>query len=160
MQPKGHHIIFNIMKKEKQVKTYQRKTKSGKITTVKAHTAKYDAAEDMAKKAILARKGAGEEFKSKKDNIFNEDMLDDLLQSDEVSEYHKVWDELEMGLNVEREIGTPVSTGKYKKLEKKMDTIKDLIDKKYGKGAGDYLENNIDDHVTYNKDGRDRKSVV
>lgn len=44
------------MKKEKTIKTYQRKTKSGKITTVKSHTAKYDAAAEVAKKAAL-RKG-------------------------------------------------------------------------------------------------------
>ena len=39
------------MKKEKTIRTYQRKTKSGKITTVKSHTAKYDAAAEVAKKA-------------------------------------------------------------------------------------------------------------
>ena len=50
------------MKKEKQVKAYQRKTASGKTVVVKAHTAKYDAAEDKAKKAALAKKGAGDEF--------------------------------------------------------------------------------------------------
>lgn len=55
------------MKKEKTVKTYQRRTKSGKIVTVRQHTASYDAA-DKAKNAAK-RKGAGkelEEVKSKK----------------------------------------------------------------------------------------------
>ena len=48
------------MKKEKQVRTYQRKTKSGKLVTVKAHTAKYDAAEKA--KEMLKKKGAGNEL--------------------------------------------------------------------------------------------------
>lgn len=55
------------MKKEKTVKTYQRRTKSGKIVTVRQHTASYDAA-DKAKDAAK-RKGAGkelEEVKAKK----------------------------------------------------------------------------------------------
>lgn len=50
------------MKKEKQVKAYQRKTSSGKVVTVKAHTAKYDAAEEKAKKAAKSKKGAGDEY--------------------------------------------------------------------------------------------------
>ena len=57
------------MEKTKQVKAYQRKTKSGKTVAVKAYSAKYDGAEDMAKKAILSKKGAGNELmkvKSKK----------------------------------------------------------------------------------------------
>lgn len=52
------------MKKEKQVKSYQRRTKSGKMVTVKAHTAKYEAADkakEMSKKA-----GAGKEFEERK----------------------------------------------------------------------------------------------
>lgn len=51
------------MKKEKQVKAYQRRTKSGKMVTVKAHTAKYDAAE--AAKEAAKRKGAGDEFEAR-----------------------------------------------------------------------------------------------
>lgn len=49
------------MKKEKQVKAYTRKTKSGKTVVVKAHTAKYDAAEEK-KREPRKRKGAGQEF--------------------------------------------------------------------------------------------------
>lgn len=43
--------ILKLMQKEKQIKSYQRKTKSGKVVTVKAHTAKYTAA-DMAAEAL------------------------------------------------------------------------------------------------------------
>lgn len=52
------------MKKEKTIRTYQRKTKSGKITTVKSHTAKYDAAAEVSKKAAR-KKGAGGELQAK-----------------------------------------------------------------------------------------------
>lgn len=51
------------MKKEKQVKSYQRRTKSGKVVTVKAHTAKYDASEKA--KEAAKRKGAGKELEDK-----------------------------------------------------------------------------------------------
>lgn len=52
------------MKKEKKVRTYQRRTKTGKLVTVKQHTAKYDAAEKA--KEMLKKKGAGDELSAKK----------------------------------------------------------------------------------------------
>lgn len=51
------------MKKEKKVRTYQRRTKSGKTVTVRAHTASYEAAEKA--KEAAKKKGAGEELSSK-----------------------------------------------------------------------------------------------
>lgn len=53
------------MQKEKQIKSYQRKTKSGKVVTVKAHTAKYTAA-DMAAEALRKKHGAGNELEGLK----------------------------------------------------------------------------------------------
>lgn len=53
------------MKKEKTIRTYQRRTKSGKVVTVKQHTAKYDAAEEL-RKALSKKKGAGDEFEGRK----------------------------------------------------------------------------------------------
>lgn len=52
------------MKKEKQVKSYQRRTKSGKMVTVRAHTATYDAAE--AAKEAAKKVGAGKELEERK----------------------------------------------------------------------------------------------
>ena len=52
------------MQKEKKIKTYQRRTKSGKMVTVKAHTAKYDAAEKA--KEMAKKKGAGDELDYRK----------------------------------------------------------------------------------------------
>ena len=67
------------MKKEKQVRTYQRKTKSGKVVVVRAHKAKYDAAEDL-KESITKKKGSGLEMESLKnegvENPFSVEMDD------------------------------------------------------------------------------------
>lgn len=52
------------MKKEKTIRTYQRRTKTGKIVTVKQHTAKYDAA-DVLKEAAK-KKGAGDEIEQRR----------------------------------------------------------------------------------------------
>lgn len=54
------------MKKEKKVRAYQRRTKSGKTVTVRAHTASYEAAEKA--KEAAKKKGAGEELLSKVKN--------------------------------------------------------------------------------------------
>lgn len=53
------------MKKEKQIKTHQRRTKSGKSVIVRAHTAKYDAAEEL-RRSLAKKKGAGDELESRK----------------------------------------------------------------------------------------------
>lgn len=52
------------MKKEKTIRTYQRRTKTGKVVTVKQHTAKYDAAEAL--KEAAKKKGAGDELENLK----------------------------------------------------------------------------------------------
>lgn len=52
------------MKKEKQVRSYKRRTKSGKTVTVKAHTAKYEAA-DKAKE-VSKKEGAGKELEERR----------------------------------------------------------------------------------------------
>ena len=49
------------MKKEKQIKSYTRRTKSGKTVTVRAHSAKYDAADDLVK-GLLKKKGSDKEL--------------------------------------------------------------------------------------------------
>lgn len=53
------------MKKEKQVRSYKRRTKSGKIITVKAHTAKYEAADEKAKE-VSKKPGAGKELEERR----------------------------------------------------------------------------------------------
>ena len=57
------------MKKEKTVKTYQRRTKTGKVVTVRQHTAKYDASDPKTK--VKGKSGSGEEFKALQDKWNN-----------------------------------------------------------------------------------------
>lgn len=65
------------MKKEKKVRTYQRRTKSGKTITVRAHTASYEAAEKA--KEAAKKKGAGDEIAEKKKKNW-ELPMDDFLK--------------------------------------------------------------------------------
>ena len=63
-----------MVQKEKQVKSYTRKSKSGKQVQVKSYSAKYNSAEDMVKEALKQKKGAGKELletkkKQKVENI-------------------------------------------------------------------------------------------
>lgn len=63
-----------MAQKEKQVKSYTRKSKSGKQVQVKSYSAKYNSAEDMVKEALKQKKGAGKELletkkKQKVENI-------------------------------------------------------------------------------------------
>lgn len=56
------------MQKEKSVKSYTRRTKSGKTVVVHAYKAKYDAAEEM-RKALAKKEGAGKELANKKKQV-------------------------------------------------------------------------------------------
>lgn len=77
------------MKKEKNIKAYQRRTKTGKMVTVKAHTAKYDAAEEL-KKAAARALGAGGELMSKKAKRQEVSPYDDFgFTKDEFSEWYE-----------------------------------------------------------------------
>lgn len=96
------------MKKEKQVKSYQRRTKSGKVVTVKAHTAKYDAAEKA--KEAAKKKGAGKELEDK----FGKKKMPDPNLS--MNEY---LDELKKG-NAEKEIAEEVKAGSKKSSKDKV----------------------------------------
>lgn len=81
------------MKKEKQVRSYKRRTKSGKTVTVKAHTAKYEAS-DKAKE-VSKKEGAGDEFsdrKFKKDERWKLPM-DDFLKELKEERMKKKWNE-------------------------------------------------------------------
>lgn len=60
------------MQKEKKVRTYQRRTKSGKMVTVRAHTAKYDAAEEA--KELAKKKGSGDELEARKRKLAMEQL--------------------------------------------------------------------------------------
>lgn len=63
------------MEKEKIVRAHQRRTKSGRVITVRQHTAKYDAAEDL-KKSLAKKEGAGSEILSGKLQQQWDEMID------------------------------------------------------------------------------------
>lgn len=71
------------MKKEKTIRTYQRRTKSGKMVTVRQHTASYDAAEKAMEAA--KKKGAGEELEAKKAKKLKETPIVEQPKNDELS---------------------------------------------------------------------------
>ena len=56
------------MQKEKSVKSYTRRTKSGKTVVVHAYKAKYDAAEEI-RKALAKKEGAGKELANRKKQV-------------------------------------------------------------------------------------------
>lgn len=56
------------MRKEKTIRTYQRRTKSGKTDTVRSHKATYDAA-DLDVGVAVKKHGAGSEFENRKKNL-------------------------------------------------------------------------------------------
>lgn len=73
-------LIFSDMKKEKQVKSYTRRTKSGKTVTVRAHSAKYDAADDLVK-SLLKKKGSGKEFEHAVDTKGVDKLINEMADS-------------------------------------------------------------------------------
>ena len=83
------------MQKEKKVRTYQRRTKSGKMVTVRAHTAKYDAAEEA--KELAKKKGSGDELEMRKRKLAMEqlagkkaaDILEEKLKEEKEKESEK-----------------------------------------------------------------------
>lgn len=99
------------MKKEKTVRTYQRRTKSGKMVTVREHKASYDAAEE-ARKAAAKKAGAGSEL-SKKKAVKEESPLG-FSEADYKEWYH--WD---MENDADNEAALRVEKALTKKMGKK-----------------------------------------
>ena len=141
------------MKKEKAVKSYQRKGKNGKMVTVKSHSCSYESAEEMAKKAMASKKGAGSELASKK-KVTD---MDFLVGTEEGKELHKAIDTIEHAMWKESEYGRPqdkVSKESYDKMSKAVDNAESKLDKAYGKGAGKKFKRDLDDFITYKSNGR------
>lgn len=57
------------MKKEKTIKAYKRRTKTGKVVSVRGYNAKYDAADEL-KNSIAKKEGAGEELRNRMETYF------------------------------------------------------------------------------------------
>ena len=112
------------MQKEKKVRAYTRKTKSGKTVSVKAHTAKYDAAEEM-RKALAKKAGAGDELVKTKE-VVKEEVEDNGLGF--TADEYKAWDHWDMvddpkhakALKVRKALIERMGRSAYKKYEDEM----------------------------------------
>ena len=105
------------MKKEKTIRTYQRRTKSGKVVTVRQHTASYDAAEKLQE--LAKKKGAGKEFEDRKSKGMPDPSLPLEQYLDELSK-RKKGSEAEDSADVSKE----AKKGAEKKTTKKEPTPK------------------------------------
>ena len=105
------------MKKEKTIRTYQRRTKSGKVVTVRQHTASYDAAEKL--RELAKKKGAGKEFEDRKSKGMPDPSLPLEQYLDELSK-RKKGSEAEDSADVSKE----AKKGAEKKTTKKEPTPK------------------------------------
>ena len=104
------------MKKEKTIRTYQRRTKSGKVVTVRQHTASYDAAEKL--REMAKKKGAGKEFEDRKSKGMPDPSLPLEQYLDELSK-RKKGSEAEDSADVSKE----AKKGDEKKTTKKVRSV-------------------------------------
>lgn len=140
------------MKKEKTVRTYQRRTKSGKMITVREHKASYDAAEE-ARKAAAKKTGAGEEL-SKKKAVKEESPLG--FSSDDYKEWYH-WDmdsdpKNEAALRVEKALTKKMGKRAYNKY------LEDMTNSYTARGHKKAHQALLDEHTASQKK-QDAESV-
>lgn len=140
------------MKKEKTVRTYQRRTKSGKMVTVHEHKASYDAAEE-ARKAAAKKAGAGSEL-SKKKAAVEENPLG--FSADDYKEWYH-WDmdsdpKNEAALRVEKALTKKMGKRAYNKY------LEDMTNSYTARGHKKTYQALLDEHTTSQKK-QDAESV-
>lgn len=141
------------MKKEKTVRTYQRRTKSGKMVTVREHKASYDAAEE-ARKASAKKAGAGSEL-SKKKAAVEENPLG--FSADDYKEWYH-WDmeddpKNEAALRVEKALTKSMGKKAYNKY------LEDMSNSYSARGHKKAHQALLDEHTASQKK-QDAKSKV
>ena len=121
------------MKKEKTVRSYTRKTKSGKSVQVRQHTASYESADEMAKQALKNKKGAGDELKSTKKKIVEDDNDYGFSAAD-----YKEWYNWDMNEDPKNPAALKVEKALKKKLGRKgyQKYFDDISDNYTSRGAG------------------------
>lgn len=138
------------MKKEKTIRTYQRRTKTGKVVTVKQHTAKYDAAEAL--KEAAKKKGAGDELeklkKVKPEKVKVEKPVEDAPDYGFTADEYKAWYHWDQdadpknksALKVEKALKKQMGTKAYNKYFDEMsDNYSSRGHNKAFKGLGEKL---------------------
>lgn len=151
------------MKKEKTVKTYQRRTKTGKVVTVKQHTAKYDAAEAL--KEAAKKKGAGEELenlkKGKPEKVKVEKPAEDTPDYGFTADEFKAWYHWDQdadpknksALKVEKVLKKQMGTKAYNKyFDELTDSYSSRGHNKAFKGLGEKLSTGEKKPVTSGKE--------
>lgn len=133
------------MKKEKTVRTYQRRTKSGKMVTVREHKASYDAAEE-ARKAAAKKAGAGSEL-SKKKAAVDENPLG--FSADDYKEWYH-WDmeddpKNEAALRVEKALTKKMGKKAYNKY------LEDMSNSYSARGHKKAHQALLDEHTAQQK---------
>lgn len=141
------------MKKEKTVRTYQRRTKSGKMVTVREHKASYNAAEE-ARKAAAKKAGAGSEF-SKKKATMEESPLG--FSADDYKEWYH-WD---MEDDANNEAALRVEKALIKKMGKKAYNkyLEDMTNSYSARGHKKAHKALLDEHTTQQKKQDDPKTT-
>lgn len=112
------------MKKEKQIKSYTRRTKSGKTVTVRAYSAKYDAADDLVK-SLLKKKGSGKEFEHAVDTKGVDKLINEMADSGRLTipvskeEFHAWYHEPDSvaGKAAGKKLRSVLGSKEYKKLD-------------------------------------------
>lgn len=121
------------MKKEKTVKAYTRHSKSGKTVQVRQHTASYESADEMAKQALKNKKGAGDELKSAKKKMVEDDNDYGFSAAD-----YKEWYNWDMNEDPKNPAALKVEKALKKKLGRKgyQKYFDDMSDNYTSRGAG------------------------
>lgn len=141
------------MKKEKTVRTYQRRTKSGKMVTVREHKASYNAAEE-ARKAAAKKAGAGSEL-SKKKAAMEESPLG--FSADDYKEWYH-WDmeddaNNEAALRVEKALTKKMGKKAYNKY------LEDMSNSYSARGHKKAHQALLDEHTAQQKKQDDPKTT-
>ena len=108
----------------KQVKSYTRRTKSGKTVTVRAHSAKYDAADDLVK-GLLKKKGSGKELERAVDARGVDTLINEMADSGRLAvpvskeEFHVWYHEPNSiaGKAAGKKLRSVLGSKEYKKLD-------------------------------------------
>lgn len=133
------------MKKEKTVRTYKRRTKSGKMITVHAYKASYNAVEE-ARKASTKKDGAGSELSKKKADV-EENPLG--FSADD----YKAWYHWDMENDANNEAALRVEKALTKKMGKKAYNkyLEDMSNSYSARGHKKAHQSLLDEHTARQK---------
>ena len=153
------------MKKEKTIRTHQRRLKNGKVVTVREHKVTYDAAEDIAKDALKKAKGAGserllKEYEARYNDLaeYEKDdfltLVDDVTNGEWAEGAMTTWEEAKKALACPSEKSLRVRVNKFfterpKSKKKSPSSFMDKYDDSHLDALRDYAADVMDNAGTY-----------